>query len=98
MLYLNPIVIVTCGVSCWYLTLTSVVFELVSINFPVGVLVSNLTLTSVVFELTNIKKSNKCIEFNFNKCCIWIWDNLLDLMLKTLFNFNKCCIWIQLNY
>ena len=55
-----------------YLTLTSVVFELICLDESDKEFL-DLTLTSVVFELC-LRKSELCIgkKFNFNKCCIWI--------------------------
>ena len=32
--------------------------------------------------------------FNFNKSCIWIKNENLDLARLIKFNFNKSCIWI----
>ena len=34
------------------------------------------------------------IQFNFNKCCIWINCDVDTIQVANLFNFNKCCIWI----
>ena len=54
-----------------YLTLTSVVFEYSTYDYdPYADL--DLTLTSVVFELEVYYTIGRVIEFNFNKCCIWI--------------------------
>ena len=36
---------------------------------------SYLTLTNVVFEWDeNLQDSLEVPTFNFNKCCIWIWE------------------------
>ena len=37
------------------------------------------------------------IEFNFNKCCIWIIYMAAPVPNQEIFNFNKCCIWIYIN-
>ena len=34
------------------------------------------------------------IQFNFNKCCIWIVTFTITSPSIGKFNFNKCCIWI----
>ena len=45
-------------------------------------------------NLQNNLYAKLLIEFNFNKCCIWIKNHLLYPKKSALFNFNKCCIWI----
>ena len=51
------------------------------LNTVLGVIISvatlNLTLTSVVFELMKMQLLAMMGKFNFNKCCIWILDELL---------------------
>ena len=61
-----------------YLTLTSVVFELY-IKDADDFTERDLTLTSVVFECKVLSTCFKCwIKFNFNKCCIWIDEQLAE--------------------
>ena len=47
---------------------------------------SNLTLTSVVFEFEHVNNAvANGLKFNFNKCCIWIWDGLkVDIQTVTI--------------
>ena len=57
------------------LTLTSVVFESSNCKGK-SKNGSNLTLTSVVFEFSKPLVINKVVgTFNFNKCCIWMWQS-----------------------
>ena len=93
MLYLNSVTAMLPTPFILYLTLTSVVFEFE--DYAKGRrAIDNLTLTSVVFEFDLNCRFGVTIEFNFNKCCIWITPKVATMENPKLFNFNKCCIWI----
>ena len=79
----------------WYLTLTSVVFELVFAPFNFVIFRFNFNKCCIwITDLVPCPYSWP--QFNFNKCCIWIVPKLQLGFHLPLFNFNKCCIWIWL--
>ena len=55
----------------------------------------HLTLTNVVFESLIKILWSIYLQFNFNKCCIWIRAVNDEVERPLIFNFNKCCIWID---
>ena len=71
MLYLNFKWKILLKILFIYLTLTSVVFEWED-EVDEASIIAYLTLTSVVFEFDDLFKTKKSVQFNFNKCCIWI--------------------------